>query len=340
MYDLFFIFTLYFNEEYCHTNFINYRKSSEDVKHFKKALEEFGPFSDDLLLFFYLNLNSYECSFMTTFYYLPYKNKLLDGSYNLSMIQNELLNHDEVIDNILKYYFKDVPEDTLKKCRESLSIANTIIRESGYDDRIKSALYSFLIDPLPIIQRLSYELMTKEFLLSKQYEKHYAGLISLQEKFDYNAVSAELKNLVSFSIDIDFAPEIVISFCCNNKNHIRAINYRNSVLLILGTDYVDIMQYLSNKTTVAELHEFGTAISEKNRVAILQFIHESKEVTIKEIEQTLDLAGTNAYYHLALMIRTGMLKTRNQGRTILYSIDHKFFDIISETIKKYSYKKE
>ena len=57
IYDLIFIFTLYFNEEYCHTNFVNCRKSSDDLKYYKKVLEEFAPISDDLLLFFYINLN-------------------------------------------------------------------------------------------------------------------------------------------------------------------------------------------------------------------------------------------------------------------------------------------
>lgn len=270
LYDLIFIFALYFNEEYCHTNFINKSKSAEDIKHFKKVLEEFGSISDELLLFFYINQDNYASTFMTTFYYHPYKDKLLDGSYNLSMLQNELLKYDEVIDNVLKFYFQNVSDEMLNQCKTSLTVANTLIRESGYDSCVKNALYSFLIDPVSTIQRLSYELMTKEFLLSKQYEKHYADLFSLQEKFDYATVSAGLKDCGAHSIDIDFASEIVISFSYNNKNHIR-VDYNNEdkVLLTLGVDYIDSIRFLSETKTAPNLHEFGTAISEKNRVAIL-----------------------------------------------------------------------
>ena len=338
--DLFFIFILNFNRNYCQLNYVNHNKTTSDMRHYDKVAEEFEPISEDLFLFFYLNLNSYPQSLMTTFYYLPYKENFFDGSYSLTMIQNELLKYDQVIDNVLKYYFKDASYDTLKKCKESLAIANAMIRESGYEDRVKSALYSFLIDPIPIIQRLSHELMMKEFLLSKQYEKHYPDLIALQEEFDYDDVSNRLKSCCLCSNDIHGFSEIFVSFCYNNKNHIRVLYYKDITLLVLGFDYADTMQYLSDINKVPKLHEFGTAISEKNRVAILQLIYDKTEISIKEIEQTLDMAGTNAYYHISLLIRTGMLRTRNQGRTILYSINHRYFDVLSKIIKTYSKEKE
>ena len=109
---------------------------------------------------------------------------------------------------------------------------------------------------------------------------------------------------------------------------------------MLGSDYIDALQYLSDIKLVPSLNEFGTALSEENRVSILQLIHDRKEVTIKDVEQALDMAGTNAYYHLSLMIRTGMLKTRNQGRTVLYSINRNYFDMLSKAINIYSQEKE
>jgi len=341
IYDLLFIFTLYFNEEYCYKNFINYRKSSDDLKYFKKLLEDFGPISDDLLLFFYINLNGHDQNIMSEFYFDPHESELLNGNYNFTALQTEILKHNNVIDNVLKYYFNDASDEVLSQCKSSLTVANTLIRESGYDDRIKNALYSFLIDPASIIQRLSYELMTKEFMLSKQYENHYPELIALQEKFEFNNVSNGLKYCCQCPNNIEEFPKVFISFCYNNKNHIRVIYYNeDTILLTLGVDYADIMKYLSDTKITPKLHEFGTAISEKNRVAILQLIHDKNELSIKEVEQTLDMAGTNAYYHLSLMIRTGMLKTRNQGRTVLYSINHNYFDILSKAIKIYSKEKE
>ena len=84
------------------------------------------------------------------------------------------------------------------------------------------------------------------------------------------------------------------------------------------------------------MNEFGTAVSEENRAAILQFLHENGESTNKEVEQALHLAGTNAYYHINLMIRAGLIKTRNSGRKSMYCINHQYFTALIEVLKSYA----
>ena len=334
-YDLFFIFTLYFNKKYCLSKFINYKKSASDIRFFEKVIEEFEPIPDELLIFFYLNNNPK--SFMPTYYFDPYISSFLDGEYSLATVQTALLNYDQVIDNVLHFYFKEETEESIRKCKESLVAANSLIMKSDYEPRVKSALYSFLIDPVRIIQCLSHELMVKEFALSKQYEKNYQKLTALQEDFDFNVLSEGLKEDAKQSIDLEGFNEVVVTFCYNNKNHIKTIYYDNTVLVVLGTDYVDGLQGTKYSP---KLHEFGLALAEENRVAILELIHKRGEITIKELEQTLDMAGTNAYYHLSLMIRSGLLKTRNRGITVLYSVDRHYFETISKVIKSYSEEKE
>ena len=84
-----------------------------------------------------------------------------------------------------------------------------------------------------------------------------------------------------------------------------------------------------------ELENFGNAISESNRVSILNLIYEKDEITIKDLEQEFGFTGTNAYYHLSLMIKAGMLKTRNRGRTILSSINKQYFQTLCGMLEKY-----
>ena len=334
-FDLFFIFTLYFNKKYCLSRFINYKKSADDMRFFEKVIEEFGPIPDELLVFFYLKNNPK--TFMSTYYFSQYIPRFLDGEYGLATVQAALSNYDQVIDNVLHFYFKEETAESIKQCKESLVAANSLIMKSDYEPRVKSALYAFLIDPVRIIQCLSHELMTKEFALSKQYEKNYQTLTALQEKFDFDALAKGLQEDTHQSIDLEGINEVVISFCYNNKNHIKTIYYDNAALVVLGADYVDSLQ---DEDFLPKLHEFGLALAEENRVAILKLIHERGEITIKELEQTLDMAGTNAYYHLSLMIRSGLLKTRNKGRTVLYSVDRHYFEIISKIIKSYSEEKD
>lgn len=54
----------------------------------------------------------------------------------------------------------------------------------------------------------------------------------------------------------------------------------------------------------------------------------------------LSLSGTNAYYHLSLMLRANVIKARNQGRTVLYSINKQHFDVVCDILSKYSTKSE
>lgn len=332
-YDLFYIFIHYFNREYVLANFSNFNKYTEDVRFSEKMLEEFPDIPEELRLFFHIDDNP--LTVITEFYYKPHRDDYLKGTYSLATIQNELMNYDQVVMNVLRHYFRNEPAETLQKCKESLPAANALIKNSSLDTRVKSALYSFLIDPIPVIQHLSHELMAKEFLLSKQYEKHSALMRALQENFDFPAVAEKLKTDAQHSSDIDIFDEVVVSFCYYNKNHICLYFYKDAVLLALGHDYVDTLQYLIDKKFTPKLNEFGTAVSEENRAAILQFLHENGESTIKEVEQALHLAGTNAYYHLNLMIRAGLIKTRNSGRKIMYSINHQYFKALLEVLKDY-----
>ena len=90
-YDLFFLFVLNFNMDYCLTNFINYNKSSEDTDYLSKALLDFDDISDDIMPFFYLRDDG-KC-FMTQYYYDPYKNSFTT-TYNLNTIQTDISNHE------------------------------------------------------------------------------------------------------------------------------------------------------------------------------------------------------------------------------------------------------
>ena len=111
--------------------------------------------------------------------------------------------------------------------------------------------------------------------------------------------------------------------------------FDDRVLVILGADYVDLFRYLAVQNQNPDLGSFGNAISEPNRVAILELMLQREEVTIKDLEQEFRLTGTNAYYHLSLMIKAGMIKTRNRGRTVLYSINKRYFQVLCDALERY-----
>lgn len=333
LYDLFFLFILHFNREYCLTNMINYNQSAEDTDYFNRILLDFEAIPNELLPFFYLKENGK--SFMADVYYEPYKEEFTT-TYNLSTVQAALTNHEDVISRLIKFYFTDVNDQTLAECKSSIASIGRLIKESNYSDTVKSSLYAFFIDPVPVIQKLSYELMAKEFQLAQQYEKGFRKLIELQHQFDVEAVSEKLKLCKNESCRLEGFDDIYVTFCLIHKNCIKECFLNNKVIVILGSDYLNHFEYIVSQNRLPELDTFGNALAEKNRLEILDLIWRKEEITIKDIEQELGFTGTNAYYHLSLMIKASMLRTRNQGRTVLYSINKRYFDVVRDMLSKYS----
>ena len=336
LYDLFFLFMFHFNRDYCLTNMINYNRSAEDTEYFNRILLDFEAIPNELLPFFYLKENGK--SFMTDVYYEPYKEEFTT-TYNLAAVQTALTNHEDVISRLIQFYFMDVDDQTLAECKSSLASIGRLIKESSYSDTVKSSLYAFFIDPVPVIQKLSYVVMAKEFQLAQQYEKNFRKLTELQHQLDIDAVSEKLKLCQDQTCDLESFDDIYISMCLINKNCLKLLSLSDKAILILGTDYISSLEYCISQSRLPELDVFGNALAEKNRVEILDLIWRKEEITIKDIEQELGFTGTNAYYHLSLMIKAGMLRTRNQRRTVLYSINKRYFDVVRDMLSKYSNEK-
>ena len=331
MYDLFVLFILYFNQDYFLTRFINYDKSNEDTEYFKGIIKEITPVPDELLPFFYLKD---EKSFMTMFYYEMYKDTFLT-TYSLSTVQEALLDYDSVVSNMLAYYFPGITRDEMESCKSSLISIKRLIKESSYNSDIKSSLYAFFIEPIPAIQKLSYELMAKEFYLSQQYKEKVKDIIEMQNSINVDELSLKLKYCGNHQIDIDSFEVIYITVVPLFRNCVKQHCYTKKCILLLGLNSIEYMVFLSQQSRIPDLDVFSNALSEKSRIEILDLIQEKKEATIKDIEQELDFTGTNAYYHLSLMIKANLIKTRNKGRTVLYSINRKCFSAVRALLKKY-----
>ena len=284
-------------------------------------------------MFFYLKENN-SC-LMTKYYYREFY-RYFTTTYNLETVQSALRDTDEVITNLIKYYFMDITASELNECKRSTTAIGRLIRNSTYNDKQKSHLYSFFLEPVPFIQKLSYELMKNEFAFSQFYNKNNNKVTEIQGQLDIQDLTNKLKHCKGCNINIESFDDIYISICLAAKNCIQAHFNENKILLLLGSDSLDHLDYLTGENYLPELHVLGTALSEVNRIDILNLILQKEEITIKDIEQELAFTGTNAYYHLSLMIKAGMVKTRNQGRTVLYSINKHYFDLVCKLLNKYS----
>lgn len=338
IYDLFFTFMLYFNKETMIERCINYNKAIEDTEYLKNLSLDIPRLPRELYLFFYLPNGGRHC-FITEYYYAPYLSKLsFPDEYNLAFVQNELSNYDKVIDNVIKYYFGDLPDEILTKCKSSIKEISKLISASEYSGEVKTSLFSFFIDPVSVIQKLVVELLSMNFFVEKKFDKYASVLTKIQKKTDFEALKQKLSMLSDFGCRTKKPDTVAISICQAAKNAVHVFCENSNAVILLGENFDSYIDYLINKNSIPDISAFCTAICDKNRVDMLNYIHKNGQVTIKDIENELMLTGTNAYYHISLMLKANILKSRNEGRIIFYSINENVFLSISKIFSEYANK--
>lgn len=335
MYDLLSMFVLYFNKEYFLSNMINYDKASADQEHYKSIIKEIEPVSNDLRIFFLMNANAR--TFMIHNYF-DMLDKTFLTTYNLKEVQDSLRDCDSVKSKILEFYLPKLSKTKREECKNDLAELSRQMKIADLNPEIKNGLYSFFIEPEAILQKLAYELISKDFILKKKRESHTLLAEQLQESFNTKEVVEKVSQYQSqnVSIDITHYSKLYISFSMISKNAIKYCYFSDTVILLLGTDCLSYLDYLSARETAPDLETFGNALSDKYRVGILNLAAKNKEVSIKDIESELGNGGANVYYHLSLMLKANLLRARNQGRAVIYRLNTPYFNSVRDLLLRYA----
>ena len=333
LYDLGFLFVLNFNKQYCLEHFTNPAKASADAVYLNTLLKKFSPIEGDFRIFF--ELSEKKNSFISTYYLDPHMRDCFAGTFSFKNLQQKLLNVNEVSRNLAEFYLKDRAEEAFENGTPNLKKIDLILQGSALKPGIQVGLYSFFIKPETVLRKLAYALVAKYVELEMLYKEHENQLKHLQENFEIKKAAELLKNGKQQSFDILYCNNFLVSFSLVSKNFITADFFEKNVALVFGFDYLAVLAYLIQQNKSPDFELFGSAISEPNRIKILNYLLEEKEAPIKLIEQEFNLTGTNAYYHLSLMIKSGIVKTRNSGRTVLYSVNTAYFRALGVALAKY-----
>lgn len=337
VFDLFYLFTLHFNEQYFIEKIDKHMDVEKYTKGLRQQLNEFGEVSPELYPFFALRED--KKSFMSACYFAPYLHRFATD-YNLQLVQRDLADYDQVIENMLRFYFIGITAETIAECRHSVKKISRLIVESSYSGNLKCALYAFFIDPVAAIQKLIYELIEKSFVVTQQYERQAAQLLQAQNDFVLEDFVEFCEKENAIIVDTSMYDTIMVSFCVNNARTITTRSDDEALMAVMGLDFKVVMALVKDKRQGLNLRDFGTAISEDSRQEILELLLSREEITVKDVEEEFGFTGPNAYYHLALMVKAGVLKTRSRGRTVLYSLNCARFDELCEWFSRYTTHKE
>lgn len=333
IYDLIFVFYLKFNTKLCIKKLENSEQDSEGVRFFNDILEQFSEIPEDLYVFFHA-LDNDRC-FITAYYFNPYTD-YFTSAYDFKFLQNELSDKERLIRNLVKFYFHNITDEELESCMKSNIRLFSHIKQSDYSDEEKSRLYEFFINPEPYIQTLLFELMSKNFMLSQYYEKNYEKILDVFNQTTFDKLNEQVKDLKDLSFIKENNQELYVSYCLVRKFCVNLIFIKEGALYLLGDGYLSILNFIKARTKDVDLQGLGSALCEESRVKILELLLEREEVTCKDLERLFSFSGSTAYHHMTMMVKNGLIKTRNEGKTIFYSINSKYFDAVIGVLSKFA----
>ncbi len=296
--------------------------------------ESFSDFPPELLPFFRMS-KSGSC-FMLRYFYDLRTDGILSTNAFLSNVQNELTHTEVITDWMLRYYFEDLFSEELAQYRRNVTVVNRFIVRSDYPDSFKTCLYDFFLDPVPKLQKLSMALMEKEYELSRYYERNQEKLSAAQRSFTGEALDTLLSASGQDSANLTGYEDYRISFCLLAKDVNRYYLNKDHLLFVLSLSYADSLQKMAEEAAAPSLTTLGSVLSEPNRIALLNIIRKRRRASIREIENDLGLALPNIYYHISMLQKANLLCSKNQGRTIIYSINGPYFEKVSALFAEFA----
>ncbi len=313
--DLFFTFMLDFMKENedGFENFVNPKKRSADMKYFSDCQARFGDAAPELCVFFSISdKRSFAFSGM-------FRTIAQQEEYSVEGVHAYLQDSAVMRTELLRFYLP-----ALGETEPPLTELTAQIRSLRVEEPVKYHLLSLLINPEPYYMLFFEALKNREAQLREVYDEHS----DLVQHAIGSADEAFIREFISqrYALgDDNIGFDTVVSGMLIDKNAIRLIQ-DDGRLLLLGYDHAARMKVLIGEMVRPDIIKMGKALSEEKRVQILRMLLVEKEITAQQLLVRLKLSMTATHYHLEMLLQAGMLLTRNEGRTIFYSLNRTYFD--------------
>ncbi len=336
LFDLYFIFYVKFNYAEYVATLPEEERSETKLKNLNFTLASFGEIPDELYLFFHAlksdltffskNYSWFHCDLFTT-------------KFNFNLFINQFRNTKTIIRKLLEYYFENLTEDEMNEYLNSNDKLFACIKASAYSYDEKSHLYEFFLDPDSYIQCLIEQLSEKERFLSQYYEKNYQKIFDVFNETTLDSLSQQVAELKDLSFLLQEGQTLYLSYSLLDKYLLKLYQLEDGAIYLLGIDYHLLLDIKKEQQRMVRLDSFGMALGEENRIMILQYLLEHGEASRKDFEKMFNFSGSTVYHHISILLKAGLLQTRNEGKTILYSLNHIYFDMAIDTLRKYATKR-
>ena len=327
VYDLIFAYNVHFNFERTLEVYSKAMDKEEAIEYLNGIDERFAPFPENLSVFF--RNNDAGRNFISFCYFSGLdSHKLCDLSFRSFISQFD--DREEFIKKLIGFYFSDY--DFAVGTPNLASALSEVIDSSKYDPEIKCDLYSFIVDPEKKIRELIYSLIEKEWVLKEYYKEEYSKILEFQNT---NRFPETLWSIINHNGRYESMMPVVLPYSVTLL-HCFDIWVRGEEKVEFALVGYRCHEWIAKRDAadfIPDARTFGEIISEPNRLGMIEAIKEKGEVSQKELEKKLDLTSPTAYYHLSMMQRSKMLKVRNKGKFVFYSLNREYFEKIMTVIK-------
>ena len=290
--------------------FKDYYRSKEETIKKLNLFFELEDLSEELDLFFYeKNGESIASKYVKN---LLKSDNLSKHKFLCPAFEKEV---EIILKDVIEFYFNDyINGDDLKLLREK-------IINSDYPDNIKRSLYSFFIEPtdLVLILKKDIENVSKQvsvlYKLKKDKEKVYLSII--QEKI--SNLNLECKKNIYYGFSLVF------------KDRIYTFQMETKLVMIIGTNSDEF----ETKSKDIELHPFGSVISDKSRIEILNFLYKNPLSDIKKINEKIEIKQNTLFYHINFMLQYHVIKKHTKGKKVFYEINNTYLNNVVRILNKY-----
>ena len=315
MYDLLFMYKLYFNKGEWRTEFVIHSKSEKDKAHYDSIMKWFDGAPEEGQLFFHINDAGQ--TFMDTLLF-----EMLNGSGEITFAAflDAFRNTAAVRQKLIMHYLDQVSDEEPR-----VDQIVDRIDASDYPEEIKHLLISFLLRSENYVRTIADDLTVKEGLLSAYYDKNQKLLSDVCASVGDDVI----QELTGGAAELNYAVSLI------GRNEIVTVESEENSLVILGSEYQAVLEEQKEDDVELDITGFGKVMSESNRAMILDMLLEDKELSTSEIAKRLRVSVNAAYYHLNMMTDIDMLYSRTEGRTVYFKINPNHFVAVKKALEKY-----
>lgn len=136
-----------------------------------------------------------------------------------------------------------------EECKNDLAELSRQMKIADLKPEIKNGLYSFFIEPEATLQKLAYELISKDFILKKKRESHVLLAEQTQKDFKAEEVIEKIAKYQNEDINLTSPSKLYITLSMINKNVLKYYYYSSITALLFGTDCLSYLEYISGRET-------------------------------------------------------------------------------------------